>query len=103
MLSLVVETTKSQFDASQILSFTSLWARYYFGRLGVILFYIDMNLPTLTQPGLSFDLSNQLCISTGLFNFMLDITKTREEIERSWAVILRDMELADTQEREIWV
>ena len=54
-----------------------------------------MVIPTPTQPNLSHGFRNQISIFTSVFNFMLDTTKTREEIERPWFSISRDIEIAN--------
>ena len=49
------------------------------------------------QPNIFPNFNNQNNISSGLFNLALETTNTREEIERSWAAISRDIEIVDEQ------
>lgn len=60
-----------------------------------------MAIPAQTQPNLARGFSNQTSISTSLCNFMLDIANIREEIERSWLDISRDIDIVNPQEIEI--
>lgn len=57
-----------------------------------------MAIPVQVQPNLAQNLSNQISISNSLFNLMLDTAKTREELERSWFVILHDIDFSNAQE-----
>lgn len=59
-----------------------------------------MAIPIRTHPNLVHGFSNQINISTSLYNVMLDTMRTREEIERSWFSISRDIEIDYEQERE---
>lgn len=54
-----------------------------------------MVIPALIHPNISHDLSNQYTISNSLFNMMLDTTRTREELGRSWVVISHDIDIFD--------
>jgi hypothetical protein len=60
-----------------------------------------MAIPTCIQPNLAQRIKDQNNISHSLFNVILNIVKTREELERSWFSISNDIDLVDAQEREI--
>ena len=51
------------------------------------------------QPELESNLKNQINIAHNLFNTILAIVRTREELERSWLAISRVIDLADAQEQ----
>ena len=50
------------------------------------------------QPGLENNLENQINISHSLFNVILAMVQSREELEWSWLAISRDIDLVDAQE-----
>lgn len=58
-----------------------------------------MVIPARIEPNLAHNFSNQYSISNDLFNMMFDTTRTREELERSWAAISQDIDIADAQEQ----
>ena len=47
------------------------------------------------QPGLENNLENQINITHNLFNMILDMVQSREELERSWLAISRVIDLDD--------
>ena len=51
------------------------------------------------QLGLENNLENQVNITHSLFNVILDMMQSREELEQSWLAISRDIDLADAQEQ----
>ena len=51
------------------------------------------------QSELENNLQNQINIAHNLFNTILAIVPSREELERSWLAISRDIDLADAQEQ----
>jgi hypothetical protein len=51
------------------------------------------------QPGLENNLKNQVDIPHSLFNVILATMQSREELERSWRAISKDIDLADAQEQ----
>jgi hypothetical protein len=55
-----------------------------------------MTLPTQQQPRLRFP--DQRNIASCLFNLILEISRTREELERSWEAIAKDIEIQDQRE-----
>lgn len=59
-----------------------------------------MDKITRVQPYLDQGFDNQFNISHDLFNLMLDIAKTREDIERSLNAIRCNIDLVDAQEWE---
>jgi len=50
------------------------------------------------QPELENNLQNQISITHNLFNTILATMRIREEPERSWLSISRDIDLVDSQE-----
>jgi hypothetical protein len=54
-----------------------------------------MTLPTLQQPNIRFCLPEQRSISLGPFDFVLETNLTCEELECSWEVIIRDIEIQE--------
>jgi hypothetical protein len=58
-----------------------------------------MGCPNPMQPELENDLQNHINISHNLFNTILATVRNREELERSWLAISRDIDLADAQEQ----
>jgi hypothetical protein len=55
-----------------------------------------MTLPTRQQPGFRFP--DQTNIASCLFDFILETPHNREELERSWEAIARDIEIQDQRE-----
>jgi hypothetical protein len=55
-----------------------------------------MTLPTRQQPNLRFP--DQRSIASCLFYFILETSRTREELERSWEAIAHDIEIQDQRE-----
>ena len=49
------------------------------------------------QPGLENNLENQVNIAHSLFNVILATVQSREELEWSWLVISKDIDLVDAQ------
>ncbi len=58
-----------------------------------------MVIPNKIQPDTSLGFESQNSTSLGLFSFMLDTSRTREDIDRSWAAIFVDIDLADIRDR----
>ena len=54
-----------------------------------------MGCPNPVQPELENNLQNHINIAHNLFNTILATVRTREELEWSWLVISRDIDLAD--------
>ena len=50
-----------------------------------------MTFPAAVQPNIEPGLSNQTHIASNLFDLILQTTNNREELERSWAAIERDI------------
>ena len=50
-----------------------------------------MTVPTVTQPNIQPWISDQRHIALSLFDTILRTANTWEELERSWAVIERDI------------
>ena len=50
-----------------------------------------MTVPAATQPNIQPKLSNQIHITLNLFDSILKTANTREELERSWVAIERDI------------
>ena len=50
------------------------------------------------QLGLNHNLDNQINIAHSLFNVILAIVRTREEIEMFWLAISLDLDLADAHD-----
>jgi hypothetical protein len=50
-----------------------------------------MTVPAATQPNIQPRLSNKIHIALNLFDTILKIANTREELERSWAAIEQDI------------
>lgn len=50
------------------------------------------------QPGLENNLENQINIAHNLFNTILATVQSKEELERSWLAISRDIDFANAQE-----
>jgi len=59
-----------------------------------------MGITTQSQPNLENNLDNQIKIYHSLFNFMLNNTKTREELESSWFIISQDIDLVDEHDQD---
>ena len=62
-----------------------------------------MTVPAANQPNIQPELSNQLHIALNLFDTILKIANTREELERSWAAIEQDIttqEQLEARQRE---
>ena len=58
-----------------------------------------MGCPNLVQPELENNLQSIINIAHNLFNTILATVRNREELERSWLAISRDINLADAQEQ----
>ena len=58
-----------------------------------------MGCPNLVQPELENNLQNQINIAHNLYNIIIAIVRTREELEWSWLAISRDIDLVDAQEQ----
>lgn len=54
---------------------------------------------TRVQPNPAQGFDNKFNSFHDLFNLMLDTTKNREDIKRSWNVISHDIDLIDAKER----
>ena len=52
-----------------------------------------MTVPNNRQPNIEPGLQDQTSIALNLFNTILQTTTTRVELERSWAVIKRDISI----------
>jgi hypothetical protein len=50
-----------------------------------------MTVPAAVQPNIEPGLSNQMHIASNLFDIILQTANNREELERSWAAIERDI------------
>jgi hypothetical protein len=50
-----------------------------------------MTVPAAVQPNIEPGLSNQTHIASNLFDTILQTANNREELERSWAAIERDI------------
>ena len=57
-----------------------------------------MTIPNTRQPNIEPDLIYQTSIALNLFNTILQTTNTRVELERSWAVIERDISIQEQWE-----
>jgi hypothetical protein len=57
-----------------------------------------MTFPTPQQPNIRFHIPDQRNITSSLFDFVLETTLTREELERSWEVISCDIEIQEKRE-----
>jgi len=57
-----------------------------------------MTVPVPTQPNIEPGLSNQTHIALNLFDTILKTTPTQVELERSWAVIERDINIQEQLE-----
>jgi hypothetical protein len=57
-----------------------------------------MTVPNNRQPNIEPDLLDQTSIALNLFNTILQTTNTRVELERSWAVIERDINIQEQWE-----
>ena len=58
-----------------------------------------MGCPNPVQPEQENNLQNHINITHNLFNTIVAIVRTREELERSWLAISRDIDLVDAQEQ----
>jgi hypothetical protein len=52
-----------------------------------------MTVPIARQPNIKPDLSDQTSIALNLFNTILQTTNNQVELERSWAIIERDISI----------
>ena len=50
-----------------------------------------MTVPAAVQPNIEPELANQTHIASNLFDLILQTTNNREELERSWEAIERDI------------
>jgi hypothetical protein len=50
-----------------------------------------MTVPAVTQPNIQPGISNQTHIALNIFDTILKIANTREQLELSWTVIERDI------------
>jgi hypothetical protein len=50
-----------------------------------------MTVPVAVQPNIDPGLANQTHIASNLFNLILQTAHNREELERSWTAIERDI------------
>jgi hypothetical protein len=50
-----------------------------------------MTVPVTVQPNIDPGLANQIHIASNLFDLILQTAHNREELERSWAAIERDI------------
>jgi hypothetical protein len=57
-----------------------------------------MTVPNNRQPNIEPGLQGQTSIALNLFNTILQTTTTRVELERSWAVIERDISIQEQWE-----
>ena len=57
-----------------------------------------MTVPTATQPNIQPGISDQTHIALNLFDMILITANTREELERSWAAIERDIAIQEQLE-----
>jgi hypothetical protein len=57
-----------------------------------------MTVPNNRQPNIEPGLQDQTSIALNLFNTILQTTTTRVELERSWAVIERDISIQEQWE-----
>ena len=54
-----------------------------------------MTIPVARQPNINPDLSDQASIALNLFNTILQIANNQVDLERSWAVIERDISIQE--------
>ena len=57
-----------------------------------------MTVPNVRQPNIEPGLQDQTSIALNLFNTILQIATNRTELERSWAVIERDITIQEQRE-----
>jgi hypothetical protein len=57
-----------------------------------------MTVPSNRQPNIEPGLQDQTSIALNLFNTILQTTTTRVELERSWAVIEREINIQEQWE-----
>jgi hypothetical protein len=57
-----------------------------------------MTVPSSRQPNIESGLQDQNNIALSLFNTILQTTTNRDELERSWATIERDISIQEKQE-----
>jgi hypothetical protein len=57
-----------------------------------------MTVPSNRQPNIEPGLQDQTSIALNLFNTILQTTTTRVELERSWAVIEREISIQEQWE-----
>jgi hypothetical protein len=57
-----------------------------------------MTVPTVVQPNIKPGLTNQTHIASNLFDLTLRTANNREELERSWAAIERDIVIQEQLE-----
>jgi hypothetical protein len=57
-----------------------------------------MTVPVIRQPNIEPELSDQTHTALNLFDTILKTTTTRVELERSWAVIERDINIQEQLE-----
>jgi hypothetical protein len=53
------------------------------------------------QPNARIGFTDQTSVTFGLFNFILDTTQTREQLENSWEIIAQD--IVENEQRELVV
>ena len=58
-----------------------------------------MGCSNLVQPRLKNNLENHVNISHSLFNVILATMQSKEELERSWLAISKDIDLVDAWEQ----
>jgi hypothetical protein len=57
-----------------------------------------MTVPNVRQPNIEPGLQDQTSIALNLFNTILQTATNRTELERSWAVIERDITIQEQRE-----
>ena len=57
-----------------------------------------MNVPVARKPNIEPSLKDQTIIALTLFNTILETANTRDELERSWAVIEQDISVQERWE-----
>ena len=57
-----------------------------------------MTVPSVRQPNVEPDLQDQTSIALNVFNTILKTVTNRDELERSWAAIERDISIQEQQE-----
>ena len=59
---------------------------------------ILMTLPTPQQPNIRFNFRDQRSITSCMFDLILETSLSHEQLEHSWEVIARDIEIQEKRE-----